>query len=292
MDIGELLSSRKVEFDAYLSRYLEKADTGSTLFKALAYSLKAGGKRLRPVLAMTAAETVGGRRSDALDAALALEMIHTFSLIHDDLPCIDDDDLRRGVPTCHRAFGEATAVLAGDALIFLAFSVICRSSYPRDVKIDLCSEISSACGVEGLIEGEFQDIAAEGRQISVDEIGRIYEKKTARLFELALYAGSRTGGADDVTARSLGSYGAHLGMAFQALDDILDVTSDRETLGKTPGKDAGRGKATLVGLLGLEPARSWAKDQTEKAKDALRGLKDERTKVLSDLADWLLGRVM
>jgi len=292
MDIGELMAARKAEFDAYLEDYLSRSHTGSGLFEAMAYSLRAGGKRLRPILAMFAAEAVGGERSMALDAGLGIEMIHTFSLIHDDLPAIDDDDLRRGVPTCHRAYGEAAAILAGDALVFQAFSVICHAPYPDDVKADLCAEISRACGMEGLIEGEYEDIMAEGRDLPLENIVRIYAKKTARLFELSVYAGARAARADRKAARALCAYGTHLGMAFQAVDDILDVTSDAGTLGKASGKDARKGKATVVGVLGLEAARSWADRQTSKALSVLDGVDAPRAGVLADLALWLLKRVM
>ncbi len=292
MDISAFLAARKDEFEEYLRGYLERIDAQSGLFEACAYSLRAGGKRIRPVLAMLSAEAVSGGHGVALDAGLAIEMIHTFSLIHDDLPAIDDDDLRRGVPTCHRRFGEACAILAGDALVFQALSVICRASYPDRVKLDLCASMVDACGMNGLVQGEYEDVTAEGRDLSLDAIEGIYEKKTSRLFSLSMYAGARAAGADEGSADRLSAYGTHLGMAFQAIDDILDVTADSRTLGKSSGKDSRRGKATLVRAVGLDAARKWAEDRTRRAAAALEGLGEGRARALGELAFWMLDRVM
>ncbi|HOJ13600.1 MAG TPA: polyprenyl synthetase family protein [Deltaproteobacteria bacterium] len=291
MEIASLLAAWKAEFDTFLEDYINRAMAGPGLSQACAYSLKAGGKRLRPVLAMMAAEAAGGRRRATLDAGLAIEMIHTFSLIHDDLPAIDDDDTRRGVPTCHRAFGEATAILAGDALIFQAFSVICTSAYPLEVKIDLCSAMAEACGADGLVKGEYEDVAAEGANPGIESIEGIYERKTAALFGLSMYAGSRVATDERDVVACLRRYGKHLGMAFQAMDDILDATSDAETLGKASRKDASKGKATLVRVMGVDASRAWAERQTALAVEALDGLGKTRTEALRELARWQLERV-
>ena len=289
MEIAAIMAARKSLFDEYLRDYLSGFDKASGLQAACAYSLSAGGKRLRPVLAMLACETVGGAAEQVMGAALAVEMIHTFSLIHDDLPAIDNDDMRRGMATCHNVFGEATAILAGDALIFAAFALIGSSGYAPAVQADLARKTAECCGLKGLIEGEYTDIMAEGRHVSLDAIEQIYRRKTGKLFELCLYAGGRVagGGSDQLTA--LEHFGAHLGLAFQAIDDILDVTSNIDALGKTPGKDALQDKATIVKALGLERAKEWAQKETSRAVAALDGITTAGT--LIDLAHDLLGRV-
>lgn len=289
MKIAAIIAAKKSLFDEYLRDYLDGFDKGSGLQAACAYSLAAGGKRLRPVLAMLACEAVGGAAEQAMGAALAVEMLHTFSLIHDDLPAIDNDDLRRGMATCHKAFGEATAVLAGDALIFAAFALIGSSGYAPEVQADLARKMAESCGLKGLIEGEYADIMAEGKLVSLEAIERIYRKKTGKLFELCLYAGGRVAGAEGARLTALEHFGAHLGLAFQAVDDILDVTSNSEALGKTPGKDTLQDKATIVKTLGLERARAWAEQETARAVAALDGFTSAGT--LIDLAHDLLDRV-
>ncbi|HWR68831.1 MAG TPA: farnesyl diphosphate synthase [Desulfomonilia bacterium] len=292
MDISELIAARKTVFEDYLDRYLKDAQSGSEVFEAFAYSLRAGGKRIRPVLVMLATEAAGGHEGDALPAGLAIEMIHTFSLIHDDLPALDDDELRRGLPTCHKKFGEAMAILAGDALIFQALSVILTSPYAMQVKLDLCTALADVCGTNGLVQGEYEDVMAEGIDLPLDRIEGIYTRKTSRLFELCMYAGARIAREDPESARSLAVFGSHLGRAFQAIDDILDVTSDRQTLGKSPGKDLAKSKATVVKVLGIDGARSWAQEATGRAVKVLDGIVAVRTEVLRELAFWMLGRVM
>jgi len=287
--IAAIMAAKKSLFDEFLRDYLSGFDKGSGLQSACAYSLSAGGKRLRPVLTMLACEAVGGAAEQALAAALAVEMIHTFSLIHDDLPAIDNDDMRRGMATCHKAFGEATAILAGDALIFQAFALIGSSGYGADVQMDLSRKMAENCGLRGLIEGEYADIMAEGQDLRLEDIERIYWKKTGRLFELCLFAGGRVAGADRAQLTALEHFGAHLGLAFQAVDDILDVTSNVEALGKTPGKDALQDKATIVKAVGLERAKAWAGQETARAVAALDGFTNAGT--LVDLAHELLDRV-
>lgn len=292
VDIGDVIAARRAVFEDYLSGYLDEPRMESGVIKACAYSLRAGGKRIRPVLSMLAAEAAGGHGRDALPAGLAIEMIHTFSLIHDDLPALDNDDLRRGMPTCHKKFGEATAILAGDALIFQALSVISSAPYPPQVKVDLCAALADVCGANGLVQGEYEDVMAEGADISLDRIERIYTRKTSRLFELCMYAGARTAGEDQGLPRRLAAYGTHLGQAFQAIDDILDVTADSHTLGKSAGKDVAQKKATVVKVLGLDGARSWAEQATDRAVEALEGLPRESSGMLRELAFWMLKRIM
>ena len=272
LDIGAIVAEKKALFERYLRIYLADLKQFSTLHAACAYSLSTGGKRLRPVLTMLACEALNGRTEQALQASLAVEMVHTFSLIHDDLPAIDNDDIRRGMPTCHKAFGEAAAILAGDALIFAAFAIIGSSDYSPEVRADLSLFMADACGMNGLLEGEYEDIMAEGKELSIAQIERIYAQKTAKLFELSIYAGSRIGGGTADQIQSMVSYGLHLGRAFQAIDDILDMTSSTHILGKTSGKDVFQDKATLVKALGLEGAKAWAADETGKAVSAIAGI--------------------
>ncbi len=287
-----MITAKKAVFDEYLTGYLLETNSSSGVFEAFSYSLKAGGKRIRPILAMLASEAAGGHGEAALPVGLAIEMIHTFSLIHDDLPALDNDDLRRGLPTCHKKFGEATAILAGDALIFQALSVICTSRYPVQVKVDLCTAFADICGTSGLVQGEYEDVMAEGKDLSPSKIEEIYTQKTSRLFELCMYAGARVACDDDVLTRSLAVFGTHLGLAFQAIDDILDITSDRETLGKSAGKDLAQNKATVVKALGIDEARSWAQAATFRAIKALDGIRPDKMENLKGLALWMLKRVM
>jgi geranylgeranyl diphosphate synthase type II len=292
VDITALTSEKKDLFEDYLHTYLAAADTSSGIFEAFAYSLKAGGKRIRPVLVMLAGECLGGKAPETLPAGLAIEMIHTFSLIHDDLPALDNDDLRRGRPTCHAKFGEATAILAGDALIFQALSVVSAAGYPLEVKLDILKFMAEVCGVQGLVQGEHQDVMAEGQILSVDDIRDIYLKKTSRLFELCMFAGSRIAGGSPEQTGSLVGFGTHLGLAFQAIDDILDVTSSQEVLGKTSGKDIIQDKATIVKALGLEEARLWAREMTEKAVQSLQAAGGTASLGLQEFAFSMLKRVM
>jgi geranylgeranyl diphosphate synthase type II len=292
VDIGVLITTKKAVFDEYLTGYLLETNSNSGVFEAFSYSLKAGGKRIRPILAMLASEAAGGQGRAALPVGLAIEMIHTFSLIHDDLPALDNDDLRRGLPTCHKKFGEATAILAGDALIFQALSVICTSEYPSQVKVDLCTAMADICGTSGLVQGEYEDVMAEGKDVLPSKIEEIYTQKTSRLFELCMYAGARVACDDDVLTRSLAVFGTHLGLAFQAIDDILDITSDRETLGKSAGKDLAQNKATVVKALGIDAARAWAQAATFRAIQSLDGIRSDKAENLKGLALWMLKRIM
>ena len=219
-------------------------------------------------------------------------MIHTFSLIHDDLPALDNDALRRGVPTCHTKFGEATAILAGDALIFQALSIISSSDYTADVEVDILRVIADVCGIDGLVQGEYQDVMAEGKNLSLEEIQDMYTKKTSRLFELCMYSGSRIACSDEKKIQSMVRYGTYLGLAFQAIDDILDITSSDAVLGKTSGKDLLQDKATIVKALGMEKARAWAYKMTNSAIECITEIDDKQSTTLEELALWMVQRVM
>ncbi|RME71157.1 MAG: polyprenyl synthetase family protein [Verrucomicrobia bacterium] len=235
------------------------------LHTAMRYSMQAGGKRLRPALTLAVADLFD-RRAAAMPAAIAIECIHTYSLIHDDLPAMDNDDLRRGRPTAHRQFDEATAILAGDALLTYAFELIARH-YAQEPALGMriLAELTSAAGNTKLIGGQMADMLAEGRSISPAELTFIHAGKTAALITAAIVIGGFIGGADEEQTRLLRMLGYHLGMAFQVVDDILDATATTAALGKTAGKDARTQKATVVSLFGLDEARRKAKEHTEAA---------------------------
>ncbi|HTL66533.1 MAG TPA: farnesyl diphosphate synthase [Lacunisphaera sp.] len=240
------------------------------LHAAMRYSLQAGGKRLRPVLLLATTDLFGAQ-ADPLPAAVALECIHTYSLIHDDLPCMDNDDLRRGRPTAHKQFDEATALLAGDALLTLAFQLLARHYAGRPaLAVALTREFAEAAGSEHLIGGQMEDLLAEGKSAATaDELEFIHLNKTAAMLAAALVAGGFCGGADEAAQAALRRAGRHLGLAFQIVDDILDATADTATLGKTAGKDAKSGKTTYVRLHGLAASRRLAREHSAAAQAAL-----------------------
>jgi len=254
------------------------------------YSLFAGGKRLRPVLVIASAEAAGGDPKDALPAACAVECIHTYSLIHDDLPCMDDDDLRRGKPTCHKVYGEAVAVLAGDALLTQAFEIL-ASIRPteRYQTADFLRELTLAAGSRKLIAGQVADMLAEGKKVSRSELDFIHKGKTAAMLATSLRLGAMSANAPARLVRTLGDFGQNLGLAFQVLDDILDVTQSSEVLGKSAGKDTAAGKATYPALLGLPAAKKEAQRLTELAIQSLEPLGKSGDRLRS-IANYLLKR--
>lgn len=261
-----------------------------TLRASMEYSLMAGGKRLRPILLMAAADAVGADGTKFLPAACALEMIHTYSLIHDDLPAIDNDDLRRGKPTNHVKFGEGTAILAGDALLTLAFTVILRQKdVPAEALLRVVDEISRAAGAEGMVGGQMLDLEAENRQISMDELRRVHMGKTGALFHAALRSGAVLAGASDAQLTALTAYADHFGLAFQITDDILDVIGTAEEIGKPVGSDEKNHKSTYVSLTSLAEAQELARRTAEEAEAALRIFGDEAS-FLRDLVAYLVNR--
>ncbi len=280
-------SRRAMDFTRQLEAYRARVERGLAelvpaanvrpvrLHEAMRYSLQAGGKRLRPVLVLAAADACGARQ-DALPAAVALECLHTYSLVHDDLPCMDNDDLRRGRPTAHRQFDEATALLAGDALLTLAFQLLARHYAATPVICTaLTRELADAAGSEQLIGGQMEDLLAEKNpRTTATDLVFIHRNKTAAIISASLAAGGICGGAGDHQLGLLRDAGRHLGLAFQIVDDLLDITADTATLGKTAGKDARAGKFTYVTLHGLEEARRQAARQTESAQAAMRALPD------------------
>ena len=246
------------------------------IHEAMRYSMQAGGKRLRPVLVLTAAELFG-EKFDALPAAIAIECVHTYSLIHDDLPCMDNDDLRRGRPTAHKKFDEATALLAGDALLTHAFALLAEN-YPPALVAEAVRELAVAAGGAHLIGGQMEDLLAEKKiDATAAELEFIHLSKTAAMIKASLALGGFCGGAAKNDIGTLHDAGHHLGLAFQIIDDILDATADTATLGKTAGKDARTGKTTFVKLHGLDASRRFAREHTDAASAALNRLPGDKT---------------
>jgi geranylgeranyl diphosphate synthase type II len=277
--------------DETLESYLPKATAKpKTIYKAMRYSLFAGGKRLRPILCLAAAETCGGTPEAALPLACAIECIHTYSLIHDDLPCMDNDDFRRGMPTSHKVFGEGIAVLAGDALLTIAFELAALvPGWPRYSVGDIIRELAIVSGSRHLIGGQVVDLESEGKKVGLSILRFIHESKTAALLSSSIRLGAMSTNATPSQLEKLTSFGKALGLAFQIIDDILDVTQTAEKLGKSAGKDLMAQKATYPSLVGLERSRKVAQKLTKEAHTILKpfGCKAD---VLHRLADHLLAR--
>jgi geranylgeranyl diphosphate synthase, type II len=292
MNLKAYLRSRQKEIDDALDRYLPKAKTKpATLHKAMRYSLFAGGKRLRPILCLAAAEACGGKIRDALPFACALECIHTYSLVHDDLPSMDDDDFRRGRPTCHRVFGDGIAVLAGDALLTIAFEIVSTAKpASRYDMSNLLREIAVAAGSEKLIAGQVADLEAEGRKVKRDQLRYIHENKTAAILSTSVRLGAMSANADPRKLKAISRFGYGLGLAFQVIDDILDVTQTSEILGKSAGKDVAARKATYPSVIGLEKSRTEARRLTRMAHNALSVFRSAEAEPLHCLANYLLER--
>jgi len=279
--------------DAALEKVFQDSHSSKTLVKAMKYSLMAGGKQIRPVLCLAACEAVGGVPEDALTAACALEMIHTYSLIHDDLPAMDDDELRRGRATCHIAFSEATAILAGDALLTLAFEVLSsvqfddgNQAYRRLKVIRLISE---AAGYQGMIQGQMLDIASEGIKLPADELETMHRLKTGALIETSLACGALLGGADRRQTDLLSDYGRKIGLAFQVADDILNVEGNPALMGKAVGTDRQRDKSTYPSVLGIQAAREFSKKLVQEALQALETF-DKQADPLRGIAKYIIER--
>jgi geranylgeranyl diphosphate synthase type II len=260
----------------------------STIHRAIRYSLFAGGKRIRPLLVLAAGEAVGGDRAELLPLACAVEMIHTYSLIHDDLPAMDDDDLRRGKPTSHKVFGEAIAILAGDALLTRAFHLMAErppGGEPARLRrrLEATAMLGEACGTTGLIGGQVQDLESEGRAIDAKTLECLHRAKTGALLSACVRGGAVLGGAGAADLERLTRYGAAVGLAFQVVDDILDATEAAEQLGKTAGKDEVAHKATYVSVHGLDRARAMAAELQQEALAAVEPL-GERGRLLAGLA--------
>lgn len=294
-DLPTYLKSRCNIVDAALREFLPTAKTRpATIHDAMRYSVFAGGKRLRPILCMEAAEACGGKYEAALRPSAAVECIHTYSLIHDDLPCMDDDDLRRGQPTSHVKYGEGIAVLAGDALLTIAFEILAdvkMSSRGRYNVADLVKELAVTAGSRHLVGGQVLDLEGEGEDVTLTptELKYIHLSKTAALLTTSLRLGAMCANATPRKLEALTDFGTNLGLAFQIIDDILDVTQSSENLGKSAGKDAATDKSTYPALFGLEKSRAEAAKLTEKAHLALNPL-GRKAKRLREIADYLLDR--
>lgn len=294
-ELKEYLRTRQELVDQFLRTGVAPgAGCPAALAEAMAYSLLAPGKRLRPLLVLMANEAAGGVEAAALPAAAAVEMIHTYSLIHDDLPAMDDDDLRRGLPTCHKKFGEALAILAGDALLTQAFEVL-AAHYPPATAARACLELARGAGAAGMVGGQVLDLAYEKQGGDLDALRNVHARKTGALFQASLKLGllaaqgERPGGPDPALAECLEGYSKAFGMIFQITDDLLDVESSAEQTGKRTQKDAGRGKLTYPGFLGLEESRRHALELGQDAAQCLVPL-GSRGHRLKALVDYVLAR--
>jgi geranylgeranyl diphosphate synthase type II len=292
MNLRHYLIEQQQLVDRELDRLAPAASTPpETIHRAMRYSLFAGGKRIRPILCMEAARAVSDQTAGIETAACALEMIHTYSLIHDDLPALDNDDLRRGKPTCHKVFGEAMAILAGDALLTFAFEVLGGIKTVDAVRVSrVVLELATAAGTPGgMIAGQVRDLEGEGKTPDPVLLENIHRAKTGALLAVSLRIGAIYAGADDMQLRALSRYGEHIGLAFQIVDDVLDVEETSEALGKTAGKDAAQHKITFPAVYGIEESRRMAEREREGAHSAVE-LFGGRARRLQDLADLIVRR--
>lgn len=298
-DLSAYLETRTKQVNDVLLHLFDTHSDAPRIQKAMRYSLLSGGKRIRPILCIAAFEAVGDRLKKTilgqhiLTAAASLEVLHTYSLIHDDLPAMDDDDLRRGIPTCHIAFDEATAVLAGDALLTLAFQML--SSIPVESKedakilINIIHAVSQAAGYQGMVEGQMRDLAAENTTLPLENMEEMHRLKTGALIKASVYTGAVLGGGNASEIERLSVYAAHIGLAFQVVDDILNVEGDTDMIGKPVGSDQLRGKNTYPSLMGLEESKAFGKKLVD---DALKVLDDfdSRSDPLRAIASYIIER--
>jgi len=292
-DLKLYIEQKSLQVNAALEKIFQRFPADETLIEAMQYSLTAGGKRIRPVLCLAAAEAVGGKPEDALPAACALEMIHTYSLIHDDLPAMDNDSLRRGKPTCHIAFSEATAILAGDALLTLAFEVLSSAAAEHEefsVKwLKVIQIISIAAGCRGMIQGQMLDMAAEGGKLSVAALESMHSLKTGALIEASLHCGALIADAGPQETLMLKNFARNIGLAFQVTDDILNVEGNPKMMGKATGTDSQHGKSTYPALLGLDASKKFARQLVRNALQALENF-DKKAEPLRALAAFIIER--
>jgi geranylgeranyl diphosphate synthase type II len=296
MDINRYLQEKKERVDSALERVLPKREELTlNLHKAMQHSLFAGGKRIRPILSIASFEAAGGKGERILPFACALEMIHTYSLIHDDLPAIDNDDFRRGKPTCHKVFGEAIAILAGDGLLTEAFRLMTNqpakdhSSGNEALVLDLINEVAQAAGVLGMVGGQVVDIESEGKAVDLPTVQYIHTHKTGAMILTSVRVGAKLAGAKETLLRALTRYGESLGLAFQVADDILNVEGEAALMGKKTGSDLVKGKATYPSVLGVEESKKRSKELVEMAVDALKPLGPEADP-LREIARFIIAR--
>lgn len=284
------MAQTKPSFEQAMEQYLDSNQIPASLHEAMMYSLMIGGKRIRPMLLFAVLEAAHVTLEKGYKTAAALEMIHTYSLIHDDLPAMDDDDLRRGKPTNHKVYGEATAILAGDSLLTYAFELIATDeALPIQIRLELVTLLAKAAGPSGMVAGQVLDMAAETKRATLDELKVIHEHKTGKLIEFAIDAGARIANVSREDRLLLAKYARHIGLAFQIQDDILDVEGNTEALGKQVGSDALNDKSTYVFLTSLEEAKQMLHDEIEAARQALSQLSFEAT-LLEDLAGYIKTR--
>jgi len=293
-DLKGYLQLKKDLVNQALTSILDVRRDDRRLVNAMCHSLNAGGKRLRPILCLAAAELISPSWQTVMPAACALELIHTYSLIHDDLPAMDNDSLRRGKPTCHVAFDEATAILAGDALLTLAFEILCESGIHKNGPspqqwLQAANIISKAAGFKGMVEGQMRDMAAEGQSLSFDALEMLHSLKTGALICASIEAGAILAGAKKGEIHHLTEYAKRIGLAFQVTDDILNVTGDSAVMGKAAGTDEGRGKNTYPALLGLDDTKKLAEALITQAIEALN-IFDERANPLRAIAGYIVSR--
>jgi geranylgeranyl diphosphate synthase type II len=292
-DLKAYLHKKREKINGALAAILNSAANSSQIIEAMKYSLLAGGKRLRPILCLAASEAVGGRSENVIRAACALEMIHTYSLIHDDLPAIDNDDLRRGKPTCHVAFDEATAILAGDGLLTLAFQILSKNNLTNKTQaskwLEILHHIASAAGYKGMIEGQMRDIASEGARLDLETLEKMHALKTGALIEASIYSGAALGGGSQNQIELLGSYAKNIGLAFQVADDILNVEGDPAIMGKGVGTDQTRNKNTYPALIGIKESKAFAQKLVNNALQAL-GDFDNKSDPLRYIARYVIDR--
>lgn len=293
MQLEELTRRYSVRVDAALEKFLTAtAGPSELLQEALQYSLLNGGKRLRPLLVYATGQALGADLNHCDRPAMAVELIHAYSLVHDDLPAMDDDDLRRGRPTCHKAFDEATAILAGDALQTLAFEVLTFEVLPDEQQpaaLAMVKTLAQASGTQGMVAGQMLDLQGEGKQLSLEELQRLHSHKTGALIRAAVRMGALAAGANADVLKTLDAYATALGLAFQVQDDLLDIQGDEATLGKKTGADALLNKATYPSLLGIEGAEQRAQELAKQACDSLNNLSGEWSCLIA-LANWSINR--
>jgi geranylgeranyl diphosphate synthase type II len=290
--LKQFLHKNKQLIDDHLPNYIENLQAPVHLKESMIYSLKAGGKRLRPILLFATLKAFGVEPARGVDVACALEMIHTYSLIHDDLPSMDDDDLRRGMPTNHKVYGEATAILAGDGLLTLSFELISSIKDPHfspEKKLQIIQLLASAAGPEGMVGGQMADIEAEGKSISLNELEDIHRNKTGRLLVFPVAAGAIIAGASNAQQENLIEFAKHLGLAFQIKDDILDVEGNEELLGKPVGSDENKQKSTYPHLLTLEGAKRKCEEELGLAKHFLHKASIDQD-LLDEIAEYIVRR--
>jgi geranylgeranyl diphosphate synthase, type II len=286
----QYLRDKKKIVEDRMINYLNGLNAPATLKESMLYSISAGGKRLRPILALAVVESFQKDPQTVLDAACAIEFVHTYSLIHDDLPSMDNDDYRRGKPTSHKVFGEAQAILAGDALLTESFALITDNKYlDADQKVRLLSVLSRAAGAEGMVGGQVEDLEGENKDLSLKELESIHEKKTGKMLECSVLSGGIAAGASEEELLSLQLYARHIGIAFQIQDDILDITGSQAQLGKPIGSDEANHKTTYPKLLGLEGAQKEMENHIEISLEHL-GKINRNTGILASIADYIIKR--